>query len=364
MLQGLRILEIEGIGPTPFAGMLLADLGADVVVIHRKGGSLTPGVPPQAVIDRGKRSIALDLKDPNDLALFKSMTTKADAVIEGFRPGVLERLGIGPEVLQQKNPRLVIGRMTGWGQDGPMAQTAGHDLNYLSLSGALWYASEAGDCPFTPPTMVGDVGGGALYLVIGLLAALMKAKTSGHGEVVDAAIVDGSAHMMGLLMMLRQSGFSGQERGVQLLDGSHFGRCYRTRDGKWVAVQCLEPKFYARFLELMHLGDAPEFQNQFAKKNWPALTQRLHEIFATKDRSDWEQIFLNDEACVTPVLSPDESATHPALKSRAIWNSDTGFLQAAPAPRFSNQTDWMPPPIPKRDQHRHEILTEFSIGTK
>ena len=225
MLKGIRIVEIEGLGPTPFAGMMFADLGAEVTVIHRKDKSIFSN--PKNILDRGKRSIELDLKDPKDLEIAKKIISRSDALIEGFRPGVMENFGLGPDDLNE-NPHLVYGRMTGWGQKGPKSKQSGHDLNYIGLSGALWYASHPDTPPFTPPALVGDVGGGALYLVIGVLSAILNAKASGRGSVVDAAIVDGSAHMMNLFMSLQSSGMISEERGKSLLDGPPWSRCYET----------------------------------------------------------------------------------------------------------------------------------------
>lgn len=359
MLEGIRIIEIEGLGPGPFAGMLFADLGADVIVVHRKGGAVTPGMPDQPLLDRGKRSIALDLKDPRDIGSLKKLVASADGLIEGFRPGVMERLGIGPAVCHALNPRLVFGRVTGWGQEGPLSRAAGHDLNYISMSGAAWYASEAGETPFTPPTLVGDVGGGAMYLAVGLLAGILNARTTGRGVEVDAAIYDGSAHMMNLLMALRQSGSIRTPRGVSLLDGPHWCRCYRTSDGGYMSVQCLEPKFYAVFLELMGLSDDPDFARQFDPEVWPTLTDRLRGLFAGKARAEWEEIFLGSDACVAPVLEPEEALRHPMNVARKAWRQDGGVLQAAPAPRFAGLPEWTPPAIPTRGQHSEEILAEL-----
>ncbi|MGD9866023.1 MAG: CaiB/BaiF CoA transferase family protein, partial [Pseudodonghicola sp.] len=284
MLNGIRIIEVEGLGPGPFAAMHLADLGADVIVVHRKGGNPTPGVPQRPLLDRGKRSIALDLKDPADIETFRALVATADGLIEGFRPGVMEKLGIGPADCQAINPALVYGRMTGWGQDGPLSKAAGHDLNYISLSGALWPASLPGDAPVTPPTLVGDIGGGALYLLVGLLSGLLKARATGQGSVVDAAIYDGSAHMMNLVMTLRQTDPSWGQRGMSLLDGSHWSRSYRCADGGYVSVQCLEPKFYALVLDKLGLTEDPDFTRQFDKALWPKAAERLAGIFAGAPR--------------------------------------------------------------------------------
>ena len=358
MLNGIRIVEIEGLGPGPFAAMQLADLGGDVITIHRKGQAVTPGMPNRSLLDRGKRSIALDLKDTDDLATARRLIDTADALIEGFRPGVMEKLGLGPDLCLTRNPKLIYGRMTGWGQDGPLADTAGHDLNYIALSGALWYASLPDQSPQTPATLVGDIGGGAMYLVTGILAGLINAQRTGKGTVVDAAIYDGSAHMMNLLMTMRQTGNLSETRGQSLLDGPHWSRTYTCADGGFVSVQCLEPKFYARFLEILDLSHDPAFQQQYTRKLWPDLTRRLAEIFASRPREHWAKLFDRSDACVAPVLSPDEAATHPMNTARLSWRETDGTLQAAAAPRFSTH-QWYPKPSPARGQHTAEILNEL-----
>lgn len=359
MLNGIRIVEVEGLGPGPFAAMLLADLGADVIVVQRKDGATTPGMPQRSLLDRGKRSIALDLKTPDDIATFKALATTADALIEGFRPGVMEKLGLGPAECHAVNPALVYGRMTGWGQTGPLAHAAGHDLNYIALSGALWYASQPGQPPLTPPTLVGDIGGGAMYLVAGILAGLLNVRTTGHGCVVDAAICDGSAHMMNLLMSLGQSGNLSMSRAQSLLDGPHWCRTYRCADGGFVTVQCLEPKFYAIFLDLVGLADDPDFQHQFDKRLWPDLTERLAARFAGHPRDHWAALFLGTDACVAPVLTPQEAIAHPLNDARRTWAAPDGVLQAAPAPRFAGGQPWQPRESPGRGQHSAEILAEI-----
>ena len=282
----------------------------------------------------------------------------AGSFIIGAAMGLTIRLGLGPEPCQGWNPRLVYGRMTGWGQDSPLAHAAGHDLNYISLSGALWYASNPGDAPLTPATLVGDIGGGAMYLVAGMLAGILKAKTAGKGCVVDAAIYDGSAHMMNLLMSIRQAGNFGVTRGANLLDGPHWSRTYACADGGYVSVQCLEPKFYALFLEKLGLTEDAGFQRQFDKALWPALTGRLAGLFASQPRAHWAALFDGSDACVAPVLNPEEALAHP-MNTRGTWAEDRGVLQAAPAPRFSGQPAWAPPEIPKRGQHTEEILAEL-----
>ncbi len=358
MLAGLRIIEIEGLGPGPFAAMLLADLGADVITIHREGAPVTPGMPDRSLLDRGKRSIALDLKDPGDLDIARRLIATADALIEGFRPGVMEKLGLGPGACHALNPRLVYGRMTGWGQQGPLSDMAGHDLNYIALSGALWYASQPGQPPQTPATLVGDIGGGAMYLVTGLLAGMLNARATGQGTVVDAAIYDGSAHMMNLLMSLRQTGNLSDTRGQSLLDGPHWSRAYTCADGGHISVQCLEPKFYACFLDQLGLSDDPEFIRQYDRAAWPRLTERLAALFATKSRDHWADLFHGSDACVAPVLSPEEAMAHPMNTARETWIDHQGTRQATAAPRFSTH-EWHPSPSPKRGEHTQEILDEL-----
>ncbi|MGB3500830.1 MAG: CaiB/BaiF CoA-transferase family protein [Mesorhizobium sp.] len=359
MLKGVRIIQIEGLGPGPFAAMTLADLGAEVTVVHRKDNSgASPGVSQDSILDRGKRSIELDLKDADDIALLKRMIRNADGLIEGFRPGVMERLGIGPDDCLAINPKLIYGRMTGWGQDGPLAMAAGHDLNYIGVSGALWYASLPDQPPIAPPTLVGDIGGGALYLVIGMLSAIINARSTGKGTVVDAAIVDGSAHMMNLLMSVGSSKILSHKRGNSLLDGPHFSRSYRTSDGGFVSVQCLEPKFYQLFLDKLGLGDDPEYTRQFDKALWPTLCQRTADIFAAKPLSEWAALFEGSDACVASVLSPLASSQHPHMMARGVWLTSDGVLQAAAAPRFGAGQPPSPGPVPRRGQHSAEIRSE------
>jgi crotonobetainyl-CoA:carnitine CoA-transferase CaiB-like acyl-CoA transferase len=337
--------------------MTLADLGADVIVIHRKGkaGQVTAEA---SLLDRGKRSIALDLKDPDDIATAKALIARADGLIEGFRPGVMERLGLGPEACHAENPALVYGRMTGWGQDGPRAHTAGHDLNYIATSGALHYASDPGTPPITPATLVGDIGGGALYLVVGMLSGILNARATGQGTVVDAAIVDGSAHMMGLLMAIRQSGQMVDRRGQSLLDGPHWSRSYACADGGYISVQCLEPQFYALFLDKLGLSDDPEFQRQHDKALWTKLTARLEDVFAGEPRSHWTALFEGSDACVAPVLSPGEAASDPHMTARGVWEKANDTLQPAPAPRFDGTAAPINAPC-KRGEHSAEIRSEL-----
>lgn len=362
MLKGVRVIEVEGIGPAPFAGMLLADLGADVIVVHRQAADTTNGNAEKPILDRGKRSIVLNLKDAKDVAVFKQLADSADALIEGFRPGVMEKLGLGPDTCMASNERLVYGRMTGWGQSGPMCTKAGHDLNYAGMSGAAWYSSTEGQLPFLPSTLVGDIGGGALYLVVGVLSGILSAKNTGKGTVVDAAIIDGSAHMMNLLMSLLQNTGREANFGNALLKGAHFSRCYRTRDDAYVSVQCLEPNFYAVFLDKLGLSDRSEFQTQYDQSTWPELSLQLEALFAKKNRDEWMELFADSDACVAPILSPAEANQHPLNQQRGNWFEQDGVLQAAAAPRFSTGGSFVPDRSPLRDEHREEIINELNTA--
>lgn len=354
MLNGIRIVEFEALGPAPFAGMLLADLGADVTVIHRKGAAETPGKQERNLLDRGKCSIALDLKDEADLQIARALITSADGLTEGMRPGVMERLGLGPEQAHALNPALVYGRMTGWGQDGPRARQAGHDLNYLSLSGALFYGGLPGDVPGVPPTMLGDIGGGAMYLAVGMLAGVINARQTGRGTVVDAAIVDGASHMTALLLSMGAQ-FSTSQRGASLLDGPHWSRCYTCACGGHVSLQCLEPKFYALFLELMGLAQDAGFADQFDADQWPVQTARLAGMFATAPRDHWAALFDGSDACVAPVLSPDEARADGHVAAREIWTDDG----PAAAPRFDGLVPRAPKPSPIRGENSADILNDL-----
>ena len=360
MLKGIRIVEVEGLGPGPFAAMMLADLGADVICVQRPGGPPLPGLPERNLLDRGKRTIALDLKSAKHRPILEALISSADALIEGFRPGVMERLSLGPTHCQAMNPRLVYGRMTGWGQDGPRALQAGHDLNYAALSGALWYASLPGQPPMTPPTLVGDIGGGALYLVAGILAGIINAGRAGLGTVVDAAIVDGSAHMMALLMSMRAGNMFRDQRGGSILDGPHWSRSYACADGRFMSVQCLEPKFYAEFLSVLTLSDDPDFARQNDPKTWPKATEKLAAIFARQYQDHWTALFEGTDACVGPVHNPSDAANDPHMTARQTWASSDGVLQPRAAPRFDGHVK-DPAPSPLRNQHRAEILADLGL---
>ena len=357
-LEGLRIVEMGAIGPAPFCGMHFADLGADVILVEREQADpsqeLTSSGP---ILRRGKRSVALNLKEQANVAKALSIIATADGLIEGMRPGVMERLGLGPEVCLAANPKLVYGRITGWGQTGPLSQTAGHDLNYVGVSGAAWFSGTPDGAPSPPPTLIGDVGGGALYLMIGMLSGILRARDTGAGDVIDAAIVDGSAHLMNLLLdvTLRQS--NSFERGKTLLDGAHFYRVYQCADGKYLSVACLEPKFYETFLELTGLQGYESLKQQFAKERWQDNTAVLTALFRTKSRDEWCSVFEGSDACVGPVLSPGEASANPHMLDRNIYTEEQDYLQARPAPRFQMSGENSPiAATPRPGEHTEEIL--------
>ncbi len=363
VLSGLRVIEIAGLGPAPFCGMLLADMGADVVLVERSGekGGDPLSLGRNAIVNRGKRSIALDLKDAAAIAAVLRLVDGTDALIEGMRPGVMERLGLGPDACLARNPRLVYGRMTGWGQDGPLAQAAGHDINYVALSGALWFSGTPGTPPTAPPTLVGDLGGGALYLAMGVLAALLSARATGVGQVIDAAIVDGSANLMNLLLSLHAAGQQPFERGQGLLDGPHWYGSYACADGEFVSVGALEPQFNALLFAKLGVADDPDFRNAYDARRWPRLRERLAALFATRSRAQWVDLLEGSDACFAPVLTPRDALAHPHMAARAIYAERDGVLQAAPAPRFSATPSAVPGAVPARGEHGAQILREAGL---
>jgi len=354
VLSGVRIIEIAGIGPGPFCGMLLADLGADVIVVERPGPA---EIQTAGILRRGKRSLALDLKEPGAIDTVLQLIEDADGLIEGMRPGAMERLGLGPEVCLARNPRLAYGRMTGWGQEGPLAQAAGHDNNYIALSGALHYAGAGDVPPVTPPTLVGDLGGGALYLALGLVSAILHVRGGGKGQVIDAAIVDGSAHMMNLLLDLSAVGLMREQRGTSVLDGPHWFNTYRCKDGRDITVGALEGKFYKLLLEKLGLANDRRFAAQHAAGQWPLQRAAFAELFAMRTRDEWCALLEGTDACFAPVLAPSEAARHPHLQARGTYATE-GVLQANAAPRFSGTpAPAAPNAIPGVGQHNEEILT-------
>jgi alpha-methylacyl-CoA racemase len=362
-LSGRRIIELAGIGPAPFACMLLADMGADVIRIDRPGGSPLPvGAPEEDLSNRGKRSVVLDLKDPAGIAAAMALIATADAVVEGFRPGVAERLGLGPQSVWRHNPRAVYGRMTGWGQDGPLAAWAGHDIGYIAITGALHTIGPAGGPPQIPMNLLGDFGGGALYLAVGLLAAILEADRSGHGQVVDAAIVDGTAHLLAQAHTMLRSGQWTDERGVNLLDGgAPFYSVYGTSDGRFMAVGALEGKFFAELVRLLDVtGIDVAAQNDTA--TWPAMREVFTRIFASRTRDEWTAIFEGSDACVAPVMSLREAARHPHIAARgAVVQDDRGWLRPGLAPRFSWHQSAAPGSPPSLGADTREVLAGVGV---
>jgi alpha-methylacyl-CoA racemase len=361
-LAGLRVVEIAGIGPAPFAGMMLADLGADVLRVDRPGGTPLFGEPRHDLLGRGKRSVAVDLKHPGGPGVVRALAERADALIEGFRPGVAERLGIGPDECLAANPRLVYGRMTGWGQEGPLASTAGHDIAYLALSGVLHAIGPAQGAPVPPLNVVGDYGGGGMLLAFGVLAALRHAQQTGKGQVVDAAILDGAALLATQVYGLFHSGLWRDSRGSNLLDGAapNYG-VYATADGRHIAVGPLEPKFWAEFVSRLGLETAG--LSPYQPGDWPALRQKIAARLATRTRDDWLAAFDGSDACVAPVLSLGEASTaaHPHLAARDTFTTAHGIRQPAPAPRFSASPAVLTTPPPRAGEHSREVLTDWGV---
>ncbi len=336
-LNGLRVVELAGIGPGPMACMMLADMGADVIKVDRlTDAGLGIAMPAKfQVLHRSRPSIAVDLKSPDGIAVVKRLIAGADVLIEGFRPGVTERMGLGPDECLANNPKLVYGRMTGWGQDGPMARAAGHDMNYIALTGALNAIGPADGPPVPPLNLVGDFGGGTLYLLVGVLAALLEARQSGKGQVVDAAMVDGAASLMTTFFGLKAAGLWSNERGANLLDGgAHFYSVYETGDGKYVSIGSIEAKFYAELLEKTGL-DPADLPPQMKPESWPVIGERLAEIFRTKTRDEWCAIMEGSDICFAPILNLDEAPEHAHMKARGTFAEVDGVVQPAPAPRFS-----------------------------
>jgi alpha-methylacyl-CoA racemase len=358
-LSDLIVIELAGIGPSALACMILADLGAEVIRVERPGAHLDSFMPATAdLLNRGKKSVLLDLKRPEGVEAVLALSETADVLVEGYRPGVTERLGLGPEAVRQRNPRLVYGRMTGWGQDGPLAQRAGHDIGYIAITGALHAIGDAGGPPQIPLSLVGDFGGGATYLVMGVLSALLDARRTGEGQVVDAAIIDGTNHLLVAVQALLSCGRWIDERGVNLFDGgSPFYSVYETADGKYMAVGPLEPEFYAEMLR--HLDADADPGRQYDREQWPALRATLAEAFRRRTQAEWTAVFEPTDACVAPVLSVREARSHPQMASRGNVIEIDGVPQPAPAPRFSRYPAPMPTPPVVPGQHTDEILARI-----
>ncbi|GAA0229458.1 CaiB/BaiF CoA-transferase family protein [Saccharothrix mutabilis subsp. mutabilis] len=358
-LAGLKVVELAGLAPAPFGCMVLADLGADVVRVDRVSGGLEV---PGDVLGRGRRSIGVDIRRPEGAELVLKLVERSDVLVEGFRPGVTERLGIGPAQCLARNQRLVYGRMTGWGQDGPLADRAGHDINYIALAGALEPIGRAGQPPTVPLNVIGDFGGGGLLLALGILAALYERERSGRGQVVDAAMVDGAALLTTFLHGMKAAGAWGGERGTNLLDGgAPFYDVYATADGKFVSIGALEEKFYADLLVLLGLADS-DVPNRHDPAQWPALRARIAEAVATRTRDEWAALAAGTDACLAPVLAPDEAPAHPHNRARGTFVEVGGLTQPGPAPRFDRTPAGGPSAPPATGHHTDEVLEFLGLG--
>jgi alpha-methylacyl-CoA racemase len=359
-LEGLKVIEIAGIGPGPFAGMMLADMNADVLRIDRLPQALAHDDVPMVgeVLNRGRPSVGIDLKSPKGVEAVLRLVDRADALIEGFRPGVMERLGLGPDVCMARQPRLVYGRVTGWGQEGPLAHAAGHDINYIALAGALHPIGRSGEPPVPPLNLVGDFGGGGLLLAFGILCALVERSRSGLGQVVDAAMVDGAALLSAMIHGMRAMGSWTDERGANLLDtGAPFYEVYETKDGKYISIGSIEPRFYLQLLERTGLA-TQSLPNRMDRDQWPALKQRLQTVFKTKSRDEWCAIMEGSDVCFAPVLTLGEAPQHPHLKQRGTFIDVAGVTQPAPAPRL-NRT----PPAVRRPAGRPGQDTDATLAS-
>jgi alpha-methylacyl-CoA racemase len=364
-LSGLKVIEMPAIGPVPFCGMLLADLGADVLRIDRTGDVDLglPIEPKYELLGRGKRSLALDLKDPKAIALVLDLMAKADMVLEGFRPGVMERLGLGPDVALKRNPKLVYGRMTGWGQEGPMAPAAGHDINYIALTGALHAIGTVGQ-PVPPLNLVGDFGGGSLYLAMGMLAALYERQQSGKGQVVDAAMVDGAASLMTMFYGMKAAGLWSDNRGTNMLDGgAPWYGTFECKDGGFVAIGSIEGKFYAELVQKLGL-DPAILPKQHDRRRWPSLQAAIAATFRTKTRDEWCAIMEGSDICFAPVLSLEEAPKHAHMAARQSFVAPDGVTQPAPAPRFSRTPGAIRNAPPKRGEGGEAALRDWSLAAK
>jgi len=363
-LEGVKIIEVGGIGPGPFCSMMLSDMGAEIVRVDRKG-QVDMIEPKYNLLHRGRPAIGIDLKNRQGAEALLRMIDQADALTEGFRPGVMEALGLGPEVCLQRNPKLVYGRMTGWGQEGPLSKASGHDINYIALTGALYCIGQRDRKPPPPLNLVGDFGGGGMFLAFGVVCALFEAQRSGRGQVVDAAMVDGAAALMTMFYAMRASGAWTNKREDNLLDGgSHFYNSWETKDDKYVCTGSIEPQFYALLLKHTGLSEDPDFQVQMDRTKWPSLKEKLAAIFRTKTRDEWCEIMEGTDVCFGPVLSLDEAAKHPQNVHRKTFLEIEGVLQPAPAPRFSRTKCEIrkPPSAPGADTEQVLSAWGFSAG--
>lgn len=361
-LTGLKVIEMVGIGPAPFCAMMFADMGAEVVRIDRPRPPVEAGAERADILARGRRSVSIDLGKPGAADAVLEMIDKADVLIEGFRPGVMERLGLGPDVCLARNPRLVYGRMTGWGQYGPLSHAAGHDINYIALTGVLHAIGRSGDAPVVPLNYVGDFGGGAMLLAFGVLSALYETRNSGKGQVVDAAMTDGSALLSAMMYGMKAGGHWSNQRGENLLDGgAHFYDTYACADGKYVAIGAIEPKFYALLLELCGIDD-PTFSGQMDSRRWPVLKHRLADVFRTRTRDEWCLLMEGSDVCFAPVLDWDEAPLHPHNQARGTFIDVDGVVQPAPAPRFSRTAPATPRPPSPPGESGIDVLQSWGLS--
>ncbi len=360
-LKGIKILEIGGLGPSPFCAMMLADMGADIIHVVRKGEQ--PLLEQKYdVLNRGRRSVGIDLKNPKGVEAVLKLVEHADGLQEGFRPGVMEKMGLGPEVCLKRNPKLVYGRMTGWGQEGPLSQAAGHDINYISLAGALHAIGLPGEKPVVPLNLVGDFGGGGMLLAFGMVCAILEAQKSGKGQVLDAAIIDGVLIQMGIFYALHAGGLW-SEHGTNMVDGgSHFYNIYETSDGKWISIGSMESKFYQLLLELAEIDD-PEFDNQMEMSKWPELKTKFEAIFKTKTRDEWCKIMEGTDVCFAPVLSFDDAIKHPHNIARNTFVELGGIPHPVPAPRFSRTIPEIQCPAPELGADTESALADWGFNS-
>ena len=363
-LDGIRVIEIASLAPAPFGCMIMADLGADVLQVERAERAGPQAQPSNSPLQRGRRSIGINLKDPAGIELLLKLVDEADVLVEGFRPGVAERLGFGPEVCEQRNPRLIYGRMTGWGQDGPLAPTAGHDIDYIAISGALSPIGRAGERPVPPLNLLGDFGGGGMLLALGVLAALVERAQSGRGQVLDVAMVDGSALLTAFIYGMRANGAWKDERGVNTLDGgAPFYDTYETADGGYVAVGALEPQFYAALLDGLGLAGAG-LPAQHDRSGWPELRRRFTAVFASRSRDEWAEVFAGTDACVAPVLGLGEASGHPHAHARSSFTEVGGIIQPAPAPRFGRSAAGQPAAPPRPGADTDTVLAALGLNAE
>lgn len=364
-LKGLKVVEMAGLGPGPFCAMMLGDMGAEVVRIDRPGATTVDGDPNANINNRSRRSVALNLKTDAGREAALKLIEQADCLIEGFRPGVMERLGLGPEVCMARNTKLIFGRMTGWGQDGPLADAAGHDINYLAITGALHAIGTKDSGPVPPLNIVADFGGGGMMLLVGILAAVLEARSSGQGQVVDAAMSDGVPLLLGSVYTRMAQNFWEDEREANQLDGgAYYYGTYECADGKWVSIGPIEPQFHVMLLDKLGLTDDPLFANQNDRSGWPAAKARLRDVFKSKPRAEWDALLEGTDVCYGPVLSITEAPEHPHNIHRKAFIDIGGHMQGAPAPRFSRTQQGMPTPPPAPGQHNDEALADWGFSAE